>query len=107
MTAEDMKSAEIGTDTGIQQVPTVIKVREVPAAAEAREKLLQAIAAEAQAITDNSSGQSAAALESLAHAYALVTAGATAVATTNETTTVPLATRAGGHQVGLCLELEP
>ncbi|MGH3669040.1 MAG: hypothetical protein ACRDSH_00145, partial [Pseudonocardiaceae bacterium] len=75
MTAEEMTSAEIGTETGIQQIPAVIKVREVPTAAEAREKLLQAIAAEAQAITDNASQGSAAALESLARAYALVTAG--------------------------------
>jgi hypothetical protein len=55
MTAEDMTSAEISTETGIQQIPAVIKIREVPAAAEAREKLLQAIAVEAQAITDSSS----------------------------------------------------
>ncbi|MGW0548092.1 hypothetical protein [Streptomyces altiplanensis] len=35
----------------VQQIPAVIRVREVPAAAEAREKILQAIAAEASAIT--------------------------------------------------------
>ena len=68
--------------------------------------MLQAIPAEAQTITDKLAGQCSAALESLARAYALVT-GATAIAPTSETTTFPLATRAGGHQVGLCLELEP
>ncbi|MGH3814014.1 MAG: hypothetical protein ACRDUV_16435 [Pseudonocardiaceae bacterium] len=106
MTAEDVTPAEIGTDAGIQQIPATIRVREIPAAVEAREKLLQAIAAEAQVITDKFTGQSSVALESLARAYALVT-GATAVAPTSEITTLPLATRAGGHQVGLCLELEP
>ncbi|MEZ7129053.1 hypothetical protein ACBR40_27295 [Nonomuraea sp. AD125B] len=95
-------------DSAAQQIPAVIKVREVPAAAEAREKLLQAIAAEAQAVTAKSPGQASAALEELARAYALVTSGATAVApAAPEATTVQFDSRAGGHQVGLCLELEP
>lgn len=90
-----------------EQIPAVIRVREVPAAAETREKLLQAIAAEAEAIMNKSLGQGSTALEELARAYALVTSGATAVAPAGETTAVGVQSRAGGHQVGLCLELEP
>ncbi|MFF7890302.1 hypothetical protein ACH40F_58865 [Streptomyces sp. NPDC020794] len=105
MPSEEAES--VSADTGIQQIPTVIKLREVPAATEAREKLLQAIAAEAEAIMSKSQGQASTALEELARAYALVTSGATAVAPAGEATTVPLHNRAGGHQVGLCLELEP
>lgn len=95
------------TDGGIQQVPALVRVREVPAAAEARDKLLAAIAAEAQRIGNQPTGKASEALERLARAYALVTAGGTALTTSNEATVVPLQTRAGGHQVGLCLELEP
>jgi hypothetical protein len=83
----------------------VIKVREVPAAAEAREKWLQAIATEAHEIMDKRTGQASAALEELAHAYAVVTSASTAVTPSSEI--IPIQTRAGGHQVGLCLELEP
>ncbi|MGW7347885.1 hypothetical protein [Streptomyces sp. NPDC054854] len=95
---------------GVQQIPAVIKVREVPAAVEAREKLLQAIAAEATAVTNRAEGTGPASeqLERLARAYALVTTGATAVAPTDDLTAFPVAqARSGGHKVGLCLELEP
>ncbi|MEV6028031.1 hypothetical protein [Streptomyces sp. NPDC052036] len=104
MPSEEAQPAS--TDSAMPQIPAVIKVGEVPAAAEAREKLLQAIAAEAEAITDKSQGQASTALEQLARAYALITSGPTAIAPSGEATTVPLTSR-GGHQVGLCLELEP
>ncbi|MEV3987204.1 hypothetical protein [Nonomuraea sp. NPDC049758] len=95
-------------ETPPEQIPAVITVREVPAAAEARDALLKAITAQATAIADGHQGQASTALEELARAYALVTSGATAVVPTGETTTLPLLqSRAGGHQVGLCLELEP
>ncbi|GAA3107573.1 hypothetical protein [Streptosporangium carneum] len=94
-------------ETPPEQIPAVITVREVPAAAEARDALLKAITAQANAIADGHQGQASTAVEELARAYALVTSGATAVAPTGETTTIPLQSRAGGHQVGLCLELEP
>jgi hypothetical protein len=105
MTTEETQP--MPADPTVQQIPAVIKVREIPAAAVAREKLLQAIAAEAEVLTNTFQGQASTALEKLAQAYALVTSGATAVAPAGETTTVPLQSRAGGHQVGLCLELEP
>ncbi len=106
--SHDLKETQpMPGDLAVQQIPAVIRVREVPAAAEAREKLLQAIAAEAEAIMNKSQRQASTALEELARAYALVTSGATAVAPAAETTAVQLQSRAGGHQVGLCLELEP
>jgi len=107
VTTEEATPVDSGTDAGVQQIPTTIKLREVPAAVEAREKLLQAIAAEAQKITDKPTEQASHALETLARAYALVTSGSTAAAPASEVVSIPLASRAGGHQVGLCLELEP
>ena len=70
MTTEEATPVDSGTDAGVQQTPTIIKIREVPAAAEAREKLLRAIAAEAQEITDKPTGQASGVLESIARAYA-------------------------------------
>jgi hypothetical protein len=67
---------------------------------------LLAIAAEAQELSDKQRGHASAALKPLARSYALVTSGATAVTPTNEVT-VPIQQRAGGHQVGICLETEP
>lgn len=94
-------------DADVPQIPNVISVREVPAAADAREALLKAIATEAQALTAQHTGQAAPALETLARAYAAVTGSTTVVAPASEATTGPIMSRAGGHQVGLCLELEP
>ncbi|MFC8583655.1 hypothetical protein ACFUGD_03620 [Streptomyces sp. NPDC057217] len=65
---------------GIQQIPAQINLNEVPAAADTRDILLKAIGSEAQHVADKFPGQAAAALEQLAHAYALVT-GPTPVAT--------------------------
>ena len=108
MTTEEATPVESGTDAGVQPIPTMIKIREVPAAAEAREKLLGAIAAEAQKIIDEPTGQASGVLEGLARAYAIVASGSTAAAPASEVVSVPMvASRAGGHQVGLCLELEP
>ncbi|MEU6012544.1 hypothetical protein ABZ826_00360 [Streptomyces sp. NPDC047515] len=99
---EDLKAG------AVPQIPAVIRLREVPAAAEARESLLQAIAAEARAVTAKHPGQASGALEELARAYALVTTGVTAQPVPSGVADGPgLQARAGGHQVGLCLELEP
>ena len=109
MTSKEEENTSIAASEGIQQIPPVIRVREVPAAVEAREKLLLAIAAEASGITSKpgETGQASADLERLAHAYALVTSGATAVAPADEMTPISAQARSGGHKVGLCLELEP
>ncbi|MEU0633746.1 hypothetical protein [Streptomyces sp. NPDC005989] len=69
-----------GSSEGIQQAPATITMAEVPAAADARNKLFAALGAEAQQMTDKSAGQASAALAELAHAYALV-AGDPAAAT--------------------------
>ncbi len=102
----DLQAVEVTADEAIQQIPATITLPEAPAAADARDKLLQAIAAEAEAVTNTHRGQASAALESLARAYALLITG-TALAPAGELAAIPLTTRAGGHQVGLCLELEP
>ena len=73
----------IAADGGVQQIPAVIQVAPVPAVATARDALLRAISAEAQHVVDKFPGQASKALEQLAHAYALVTAGTTV--TTNVT----------------------
>lgn len=66
--------AENDTNSGIQQIPLVMATHELPAAAtDARDKLLAAIAAEAQEISSKHPGQGSTALEELARAYALVT----------------------------------
>jgi multidrug resistance efflux pump len=85
--------------------PAVIKVREVPAAVEARDALLTAIAQDTRAVVDKQPGQASAALLQLAQAYALLATATVPVAT--DGTVAPVQGRAGGHQVGLCLELEP
>ncbi|MEV8349080.1 hypothetical protein ACFVTT_15510 [Streptomyces niveus] len=79
MTSNEAESTET-TEEGLQQIPATISVTEVPAAADARNKLLAAIGAEAQHVADKSAGQAATALEALARAYALVTSGTAAVA---------------------------
>ncbi|MFD6158383.1 hypothetical protein ACFWF7_33225 [Nocardia sp. NPDC060256] len=60
------------TDLGEIPAATVI---ETPAATDTRDKLLQAIGQEAQRVAENSAGQAATALETLARAYTLVSAG--------------------------------
>ncbi|MGW6691734.1 hypothetical protein [Streptomyces sp. NPDC054961] len=65
---------------GIQQIPAQINLREAPAAADTRNILLKAIGSEAQYVADKFPGQAAAALEQLAHAYALVAGSATVMA---------------------------
>ncbi|MFF9307076.1 hypothetical protein [Streptomyces sp. NPDC014777] len=82
----------------------VIKVREVPAAVEAREALLTAIAQEAKTVVDKHPGEAAAAL---AQAYAALSTTSVPITTHGSSATTPVQGRAGGHQVGLCLELEP
>ncbi|MFE5084425.1 hypothetical protein [Streptomyces mirabilis] len=62
-------------DEGVQQIPAVIQVVQPPAATEARDKLLAAIGAEAERVTEKSDGQAPAALAELARAYALVASG--------------------------------
>lgn len=59
--------------SGIQQMPLVFGVQETAGVGEAREQLLQAIAREAQYVTDKQAGHASGALEQLARAYALVT----------------------------------
>ncbi|MFD9523383.1 hypothetical protein [Streptomyces sp. NPDC059979] len=60
------------TSEGILQIPAVVQIQESPAAAEARDKLLAAIGAEAQHVAEKSPGQASTALEQLARAYALI-----------------------------------
>ncbi|MEU9594210.1 hypothetical protein AB0D84_31450 [Streptomyces sp. NPDC048193] len=100
-------AAADSADEGLQRVPVALKVREVPAATEARDSLLSAIAAEAKEVSDRHKGQSSVALESLARAYALVTSGTMVTNAATGGTTAAVQGRSGGHQVGLCLELEP
>ncbi|MFJ7148910.1 hypothetical protein ACIQVT_11990 [Streptomyces sp. NPDC100445] len=81
MTSNGEELTTTAADEGIQQIPTVISVTEVPAATDTRDILLQAIGAEARIVADKLPGQASKALADLAHAYALVTAGTPAVAT--------------------------
>lgn len=85
----------------------VVKVREVPAAIEAREALLTAIAQEARTVVDKQPGGGAAALFQLAQAYAALSTSSVPVTTDGSSATTPVQGRSSGHQVGLCLELEP
>ncbi|WP_406719065.1 hypothetical protein OHA53_34905 [Streptomyces althioticus] len=85
----------------------VLKVREVPAAVEARQALLTAIAQEAKTAVDKHPGQAAATLLQLAQAYAALTTTSVPVTTDGSSAVTPVQGRAGGHQVGLCLEMEP
>ncbi|MCX5097788.1 flagellin [Streptomyces sp. NBC_00365] len=59
-------------DSSVQQIPVQIMVSEVPAAADARDKLLAAIGTEAQYIADTSAGQASTALAELTRAYSTV-----------------------------------
>ncbi|MFD8786637.1 hypothetical protein [Kitasatospora sp. NPDC059599] len=68
-------------DEGIRQIPAAIRVEQPPTVTEARDKLLAAIGAEAQLVSEKSAGQASAALVELARAYALVTPELTPVAT--------------------------
>ncbi|WP_181792833.1 hypothetical protein [Streptomyces sp. WELS2] len=85
----------------------VLKVREVPAAVEAREALLAAIAQEARTVVDKHPGEAAPALVQLAQAYAALSTTSVPVSTDGSSAVAPVQGRASGHQVGLCLELEP
>ncbi|MFJ9281414.1 hypothetical protein HS99_0014650 [Kitasatospora aureofaciens] len=89
------------------QPPTAVKVREVPAAIEAREALLAAIAQEARTVVDKQPGQASSALVELAQAYNLLATTSVPVTTDGTSALTPVQSRAGGHQVGMCLELEP
>ncbi|MCM6776733.1 hypothetical protein NDR87_22375 [Nocardia sp. CDC159] len=72
MTDEHPGSAHESPYEEIQQVPLVL-LRDEPAAAAARERLLQAIGREADAVADLQPGNAAGALAELARAYALIT----------------------------------
>ncbi|QIS21390.1 hypothetical protein [Nocardia terpenica] len=64
-------------------------VPELPSAAvDARDQLLAAVAAEAQALTAKQSGKCAEALETLARAFTLLTSGSPAVAPASRNLTV-------------------
>ncbi|MEV8529001.1 hypothetical protein AB0451_33425 [Streptomyces sp. NPDC052000] len=80
--ASPEESAEATAGEGIQQIPIVMSVTELPAVADARDALLRAISQEAQNATDKFPGQASKALEELARAYALVTTDTTSVAGT-------------------------
>ncbi|WP_328925546.1 hypothetical protein OG429_13405 [Streptomyces sp. NBC_00190] len=77
--ASPEESAEATAGEGIQQIPIVMSVTELPAVADARDALLRAIGQEAQNLTDKFPGQASKALEELARAYALVTTNTTSV----------------------------
>ncbi|MFC9627560.1 RHS repeat-associated core domain-containing protein [Streptomyces sp. NPDC056930] len=63
---------EGSADSSVQQIPVQITVSEVPAAADAREKLLAAIGTEAQHVADRAEGRASAALTELTRAYSTV-----------------------------------
>ncbi|MFI8437227.1 hypothetical protein ACIGJO_26495 [Streptomyces sp. NPDC079020] len=64
--------AESTNDAGLQQIPITIPARELPAA-DARDRILAAIATEAEHVNALHPGEGAAALGELARAYALIT----------------------------------
>jgi hypothetical protein len=74
VTSGEAASTEASAAEEAQQVPIVINI---PAAVEARDNLLQAIAREAQHVANRGTGQASTVLVELARAYALVTTGAT------------------------------
>ncbi|GGU67152.1 hypothetical protein [Streptomyces lavendofoliae] len=76
-TTSNEEQPNLVADEGIQQIPASISASRTPAASEARDALLQAIAAEAQLVADKSAGHASTALEQLARAYALVAADPT------------------------------
>lgn len=67
---QDITPVEISPESG--QPPTMVKLREVPAAIEAREALLVAIAQETRTVVDKQPGWASSALVELAQAYALL-----------------------------------
>lgn len=87
-------TAEATADEGIQQIPIVMSVTELPAVADTRDALLRAIGQEAQNLTDKFPGQASKALEELARAYALVTTDTTSVVGT----TPAIRSRAGNSR---------
>jgi hypothetical protein len=94
-TGENAVPVEETQDSGIQQVPLVFGVQETPGVGEAREQLLQAIAREAQHVTDKQAGNASGPLEQLARAYALVTQPAVALPQpAGESAAVPISSRA-------------
>ncbi|MEU8983032.1 hypothetical protein ACFVXA_02415 [Streptomyces sp. NPDC058246] len=71
-----MPDEQVGIQaTEVELIPATRTVAEVPAAADARDALLQAISQEARNVADKSQGQASTALEQLARAYALVVSG--------------------------------
>lgn len=80
MSNTEEESTVVASQEAIQQIPVVIRVPEVPAATEARDKLLQAIGREAEQVADRFPGQASKALEELARAFTLASTGTTTVA---------------------------
>ncbi|MFF4104363.1 hypothetical protein [Streptomyces sp. NPDC001903] len=80
MTSTENEPTAATGQEAVQQIPAVIRTPEVPAATEARDKLLQAIGREAEQVADKFPGQASKALEELARAFALATTGTTTVA---------------------------
>lgn len=105
MEIQDVTPTEVPAGSG--QPPATVRIREVPAAIEAREALLAAITQETRTVVEKHPGQASAALVQLAQAYALLASGLMPVTTDGGGVLAPVQGRAGGHQVGLCLELEP
>ncbi|MFF4104365.1 hypothetical protein [Streptomyces sp. NPDC001903] len=73
MTSNEAESTPVAVDEGVQEIPPQITVTEVPAATEARDRLLAAIGAEAQLVVEKSTGQASATLVELGRAYAVTT----------------------------------
>jgi len=101
MTNSEAASTETSADDGVQRVPVVINVQEVPVAANARDKLLNAIGQEAQIVTDRYPGQASTPLEALARAYALVTTGTTEFEPVGSSDTVVPQTRGHAYDYGV------
>ncbi|MFB7216336.1 hypothetical protein [Streptomyces sp. NPDC056255] len=80
MTSEENQTTAATASEGIQQIPAQVTVTQPAAVAEARDKLLAAIGAEAQLVAEKSEGQASAVLAELARAYTLVTSGTAAIA---------------------------
>ncbi|MFF3129858.1 hypothetical protein ACFVRD_48700 [Streptomyces sp. NPDC057908] len=66
----DSTTAQQATADGKGPLPITVPP-ETPAAADARDKLLEAIGREAQFVAENSAGRASATLEQLARAYAI------------------------------------
>ncbi|MFG1798232.1 hypothetical protein [Nocardia sp. NPDC049149] len=105
MEIQDVTPIEPAAESDLS--PAVVRVREVPAALDARTALLEAIALEARAIGDAKHGKASEALYQLAQAYSMLSTTPVPLGTDGSSMPAPVQTRAGGHQVGLCLELEP